>query len=144
MLVGVCGAIASAMAYVGFVWAGLNGDAWWHANKLWATAALAPAHVLIAWMTFAALGAIAFILRGRLATKPLAVSAILVGTPLLWVIGLSFVYHSQSPRWWPGFDSRLWRWLVSDNYAEFSFGLMIGFLGLAWVASAWNAASEIR
>lgn len=139
--VALVGAATSAVAYLFFVLVGLNGDAWWHANKLWATAVLAPAHVQVAWAIFAAFGAVSFVCRRSLGHRLLPVAVGLLGLPVCWALGLRF-FHYNRGGWWPGFGDDVWRWTVNNAYAEFAVGLMIGFLGLAAVTLGGRAVTD--
>ncbi|MEJ6790930.1 hypothetical protein BrevBR_15410 [Brevundimonas sp. BR2-1] len=134
--------MTSVVAYLFFVLAGLNGDAWWHANKLWATVVLARAHVLAAWAVFVVFGAAAFVFRRRLGNRLFVVGAGLLGLPVCWALSLRFFYYSQPGGWWPGFGDDVWRWVVNHVYAEFAVGLMIGFLGLAAVTLDGRAVTD--
>jgi hypothetical protein len=130
-LVAVCGSFLSAVAYVAFAAVNTNGDRWWHANKFWAIIGLAPLHVLSAWTLFAMCGGAAYLFRHKLAHRPLLVTAVLIGFPTVWAVALRFLYYAEAGSWWPSFTDQEWRWLVSHIYAEFAFGLLVGFVGLA-------------
>lgn len=125
------GAMASAIAYLVFVLAGLNGSPWWRAGNLFGIIVFAPAHVLAAWAIFLACGVLAFAFRRRVEQRLFVVAVGLVGLPTCWAFGLRYFYYDHAVEQWPGFDSESWRWLVSHIYAEYSFGFLIGFLGLA-------------
>lgn len=130
-LVAFGGSVVSAGAYLTFAFLNMNGDRWWHANKLWATVWIAPLHVLSAWTLFAVCGGVAYVRRRSLARRPFTVAAVLVGLPIFWAVGLRFAYYNQSGFFWPGFENEEWRWMVSHLYAEFAFGILVGFVGLA-------------
>lgn len=134
-LLALFGAAASAVGYVGFVLAGLNGGGA-GLDDLWKTAVFARAHIILAWMIFFACGAVAYVLRSKISDKLLIVAAALVGLPAGWAASLRFLYYDQPRGIWPGFEDETWRWIVNHIYAEFSFGLMIGSLGLAAVTVA--------
>lgn len=126
------GAAASAAAYVGFVMVGLNeGGA--RVVDLWETVVFARSHVILAWTIFVAFGVAAYVFREKIGNRLLIMAAVLLGAPVAWAAGLRFLYYNQPDGWWPSFDNEIWRWLINHIYAEFSLGLMIGFLGLAAV-----------
>jgi len=82
---------------------------------------------------FAALGAAAYVFREKVGQRLLIAAVILLGLPVAWAAGLRFLYYGRPDGWWPGFDNEIWRWMINHVYAEFSLGLMIGFLGLVAV-----------
>lgn len=135
------GAAFFAFAYCGFVLAGLNGGGASLAD-LWTTLAVAPAHVFLGWTLFAALGLLAFIFRGRLVHRLVATGTILVGLPTFWAFGTWLFYINETQGWWPGFDDEVWRWQVNHVYAEFSAGLVIGFLGVIATTLAVTSAHD--
>lgn len=131
-LFALIGAAASGAAYVGFVMVGLNeGGA--QVVDLWETLIFASPHVILAWTMFAALGTAAYVFREKVGQRLLIAAVVLLGLPVAWAAGLRFLYYSQPGGWWPGFDNEIWRWMINHVYAEFSLGLMIGFLGLVAV-----------
>ena len=135
------GAAFFALAYCGFVLAGLNGGGA-SLSDLWTTVAVAPAHVGLAWLLFAASGLAAFILRDRLAHRLIAIGIVLVGLPTCWAIGVWLFYINETHGWWPGFDNEVWRWQVNHVYAEFAAALVIGFLGMAGATLAVTPADD--
>ena len=128
-LVGIGGAAISAIAYVTFVLVGLNGGGA-RFELLWKTVVFAPPHVIVAWVIFGACGGTAYVFRQELGYRSILVGGALVGLPAVWVVGL-FSYYAESVPEWPGFNGEVWRWTVNLAYAEFAFGFLIGFLGLA-------------
>lgn len=139
--VALFGAACFAVAYCGFVLAGLNGGRA-SLSDLWTTVAVAPAHVLLAWALFAASGAATFICRGRLAHRLIAIGIILVGLPTFWAFGLWLFYLYDTQGWWPGFGNEVWRWQVNHVYAEFALAVVIGFLGVIGATLAVPPAND--
>ncbi|WP_428152448.1 hypothetical protein [Brevundimonas sp.] len=135
------GAAFFAFAYCGFVLAGLNGGGAGLVD-LWTTLAVAPAHVFLGWTLFAALGLLALIFRGRLVHRLVATGTILVGLPTFWAFVTWLFYVNESQGWWPGFDDEVWRWQVNHVYAEFSAGLVVGFLGVIATTLAVTSAND--
>jgi hypothetical protein len=133
--VALFGAAICAVAYCAFVLAGLNGGGP-DVQDLWEIAIFARAHVILAWAGFAACGACGFLLRDRIADRLIIVGLVLGGLPVCWAAGLRFLYYDQPRGIFPGFEDETWRWLVNHIYAEFSIGIMIGFLGLAAITLA--------
>lgn len=123
------GLAAVAVAYVGVLMAGLN-DGGPRLDDLWRVLLQAPGHTVAAWAGFAAFGILAFAFRRRLSDHLLMAAAALVGVPLLWAVTLRYVYYDRPRGIWPGFQDETWRWLVTDVYAEFAFGILIGVLGV--------------
>ncbi|MNQ49567.1 hypothetical protein D3C85_634810 [compost metagenome] len=126
----VVGSAASAIAYVGFLMAGLN-DGGPRFGDLWRAVFFAPAHVLVAWTIFWILGAIAFAFRSELADRLLLLSAGLVGLPFLWAVALLYLYYDRPRGILPSFQDEAWRWSVTYIYADFALGIFLGFIGLA-------------
>lgn len=129
-LFALLGAATFTVAYCGFVLAGLNGGRW-GLEELWKTVVFARVEVVLAWAFFASCGAGAYFARDKIGDRLFIVAVALVGLPFCWAAGLRFLYYDQPRGIFPGFEDELWRWLVNHIYAEFSFGMMIGFLGLA-------------
>ncbi|WP_436355898.1 hypothetical protein [Brevundimonas sp. CEF1] len=137
----VVGSAASAIAYVGFLMAGLNGGGP-HLDDLWGAVFFAPAHVLVAWAIFWVLGVIAFAFRSKLADHLLLLSAGLVGLPFLWTVAMSYLYYDWPREIWPSFQDDAWRWHLTYIYAEFALGIFLGFIGLAATALTISKPAE--